>query len=355
MEVFLDVIYKWFKRNRRELPWRQTTEPYYIWLSEIILQQTRVAQGTKYYLRFVERFPTVNDLAKATEDEVLKAWQGLGYYSRARNLHFTAKHIQSEFNGKFPSDYKGILKLKGVGPYTAAAIASIAFDLPYATVDGNIYRVLARYYGISTPVDSSKGRKEIETIAGELVPDRNAGFHNQALMEFGALQCIPQTPDCKNCVLLRTCFAAKNKQVQQLPVKTKKIKQQKRYFYYYFIENGEKVYIEKREGKDIWRNLYQFPLFETKEPLTEGEILNNTENVGFFKQCHFNIKRLSAEKKHILSHQVIFSRLVSVEISDSRCVDPKYIQVNKKDISKFAVPRLIEEFIKELNLNEKKD
>ena len=348
MDAFLDVIYNWFKENKRDLPWRQTAEPYYIWLSEIILQQTRIVQGTKYYLRFIERFPTVKDLAEATEDEVLKEWQGLGYYSRARNLHFTAKYIHNELSGLFPCSYEEIFRLKGVGPYTAAAIASIAFDLPYPALDGNIYRVLSRYFGISSPIDSEKGRKEIEQIAIELMPEKNAGFHNQALMEFGALQCVPKSPDCKKCVLNESCFARQNKMVDKLPVKIKKIKQQIRYFYYYLIECGEIIILQKREGKDIWRNLYQFPLYESDKPLNENKILN-VENIPSLEKCVVNIKMLTAVKKHILSHQVIFARLIFVEIENDDCLDNGFIRANKKDISKFAVPRLIEEFIKDLN------
>ncbi len=353
MDTFLCTIYNWFKENKRELPWRQTTDPYYIWLSEIILQQTRVAQGTKYYLRFIERFPKVKDLADATEDEVLKEWQGLGYYSRARNLHYTAKYIQNELNGVFPSDYKEILRLKGVGHYTAAAIASIAYDLPYPAIDGNVYRVFSRYFGISTPIDSEKGKKEILQVAMDLMPQQNAGFHNQALMEFGALQCVPKSPACENCGLFNTCYAVQNNLVEKLPVKTKKIKQQNRYFYYYFIERGEIVFFEKREGDDIWKNLYQFPLFESDKLLDEDEILKR-DNIPFLHDCNFNIKKLSPVKKHVLSHQIILARMVFIEIQDDKCFNKKFIQVNKKDISKFAVPRLIEEFIKDFNLDEKK-
>ena len=347
MDDFLGIIYSWFKKNMRELPWRQTTDPYRIWLSEIILQQTRVVQGTNYYLRFIEKFPSIKDLANATEEEVLKEWQGLGYYTRARNLHFTARYIQDKLNGKFPSDYKSILGLKGIGSYTAAAIASIAFDLPYPAVDGNIYRFFSRYFGISTPVDTIKGIKEIEQIAKELMPSKNAGFHAQALMEFGALQCIPKSPNCIHCVLLETCYAAQNNLVELLPVKSKKIKQRIRYFYYYFIENNENVFIEKRTGNDIWKNLYQFPLFESAKSLTEDEILKK-RHLDIFSEC--NIKKISGVKKHVLSHQIIFARFIYVEITGGKCINKKFIEVNKKDISKFAVPRLIEEFIDDLNL-----
>jgi A/G-specific adenine glycosylase len=353
MEAFLGEIYNWFKKNKRDLPWRQTTDPYSIWLSEIILQQTRVVQGTKYYLRFLEKFPSVKILAGATEDEVLKVWQGLGYYSRARNLHVTAKYIQNECNGVFPANFNDIVKLKGIGPYTAAAIASIAFDLSYPAIDGNVFRVFSRYFGILTPIDSDKGKKEIQQIAHELMPQKNAGFHNQALMEFGALQCVPKSPDCGNCVLRKTCYAAQNKRVDDLPVKSKKIKQKARYFYYYYMESGGSTFIEKREKNDIWRNLYQFPLLESQKQLTEKEIL---ENATFYVNNENSIiKKLSDQKKHVLSHQVIFARLVSVEILKPESLEGKFIQVNKKDIFKFAVPRLIEEFIKDLNLNEKND
>ncbi len=348
MDGFSIEIYKWYNVYKRELPWRESTNPYFIWLSEIILQQTRVAQGTKYFLNFKSQFPTVNLLASATEDEVLKLWQGLGYYSRARNLHSTAKIIVNEFNGQFPADYKKLLKLKGVGSYTAAAIASIAFNLPHPTVDGNIYRVLARYFGIETPIDTNRGKKEFYNIAEDLISHENPGMHNQALMEFGALQCVPTSPGCKICPLAQTCYAYKNGEINTLPVKSKKTKQRKRYFYFYYFENGNYFFLEKRTGKDIWQNLYQFPLIETEKELSDSEILKN----GFPGNSGLkgNIKSVSAKRKHILSHQIIYARAIHIEIKNKDFKSDAFIQVNKKDIHKFAVPRLLEQFFEDFGI-----
>jgi A/G-specific adenine glycosylase len=346
MGSFTLEIYKWFNNNKRDLPWRNTSDPYKIWISEIILQQTRVAQGMSYYNRFVDEFPTVFHLANAHEDTVLKLWQGLGYYSRARNLHFTAKFIVNSYNGVFPSDYKSILSLKGIGNYTAAAISSIAFDLPYAAVDGNICRVISRFYGITTPIDSEKGKAEIQKIADDLVDRRNPGFHNQAFMEFGALQCVPKSPDCKICPLEENCYAANNNLIEKIPVKEKKVKQRTRFFYYYVIESMDSILLEKRTGKDIWENLHQFPLIESDSELTENEIFSLETPVKTIKNANF--KSVSAHVKHILTHQTIYARFIHIEVEDFNLNDSNFIRVNKKDIYKFAVPRLLENYLKEL-------
>lgn len=347
MDSFSNIIYNWYNKNKRDLPWRSTKDAYKIWLSEIILQQTRVAQGTAYYLRFVEKFPTIEHLARAKEDEVLKLWQGLGYYSRARNLHATAKIIVNQYGGTFPNTHKQILALKGIGPYTAAAIASFAFGLSYPTVDGNVYRVLARYFGISTPIDSSTGKKEFQQLAEELIINKEPGLHNQSLMEFGALQCTPKSPKCHECPLKETCFALENKLVNTLPIKEKKIKQHKRYFYYYLLKDKDCIYIQKRTAKDIWQNLYEFPLFESKLELTDEQLLK--EPVPFFDKTSFIINGISAPQKHILSHQIIHARLIYVELKVHNHIPYTLIRVNKKDISKFAVPRLIEQFLSTFN------
>ncbi len=343
MESFTQKIYWWYINNKRDLPWRETSDPYKIWISEIILQQTRVVQGMGYYNRFVEKFPTVFDLASASEDTVLKLWQGLGYYSRARNLHTTAKLIVKEHKGIFPNDYKSILSLKGIGNYTAAAIASIAFNLPHAAVDGNIYRVISRYFGIITPIDSQKGKTEIQKIANDLITVKNPGFHNQAFMEFGALQCLPKSPDCNSCPLQETCYSAKSGLTDQIPVKEKKVKQRTRFFYYYIIENKNTILLEKRIGNDIWKNLHQLPLIESESELSEIEIIkmktpvNNHENV--------NLKSISGKVKHVLTHQTIYARFIHIEAEDFYSNDSNFIKVNKKDIYKFAVPRLLENYL----------
>lgn len=346
MDSFTHEIYRWFNSNKRDLPWRETSDPYKIWISEIILQQTRVAQGVSYYNLFVEEFPTIFDLANASEDTVLKLWQGLGYYSRARNLHFTAKFIVNNYNGIFPNDFKSILSLKGIGNYTAAAIASIAFDLPHAAVDGNINRVISRYFGISTPIDSEKGKSEIQKIANDLISENNPGFHNQAFMEFGALKCVPKSPECNTCPLQETCYAAKNSLTDQIPVKEKKVKQRTRFFYYYIIECRNSILLEKRTGNDIWKNLHQFPLIESEYKLTEDEIFNLATPIKTLENANF--KSISGSVKHVLTHQTIYSRFVHIEAEDFNLKDSNIIKVNKKDIYKFAVPKLLENYLKEL-------
>lgn len=345
MNDFLHNIYKWYTKNQRALPWRTTTDPYKIWLSEIILQQTRVAQGISYYQQFTERFPSVYDLANASEDEVLKLWQGLGYYSRARNLHETAKNVVANYDGTFPRNYHEIKNLKGIGTYTAAAIASIAFGLPYPAIDGNIYRVLARFFGISSPVDTMQGKKIFEKIARELIQDRNPGFHNQALMEFGALQCIPKSPDCGNCPVRTTCFAAIHKKVAELPLKTKKTKQRNRYFYYFFLESGEYTWLEKRKKNDIWKNLYQFPLIESQQELTDEDLTK--VQPAFLNETSYNVKSISSSKKHVLSHQVIFARIIHLELEKTAQLNSSFNRVAIKDIHTFAVPRLVEKLMKQ--------
>ena len=271
---FSKVLLKWYLQNKRDLPWRNTTNPYYIWLSEVMLQQTRVAQGTPYFLKFTTVFPTVFDLAKAHEEDVLKLWQGLGYYSRARNLHKTAQFVAFELNGKFPDTYEKLLKLKGIGTYTAAAIASFSYNEAVPVVDGNVFRVLSRYFDIETDISSSEAKKEFTVLANELLPKDKANVFNQAIMEFGALQCVPKSPDCSNCVLNDCCLALQKKKVGQLPVKLKKLKVSKRYFnYLVFLDEHNKTIIQKRTDKGIWHNLYEFPLIETTIPESDAVIV----------------------------------------------------------------------------------
>jgi len=348
MTHFTNTIHRWYEQNKRDLPWRETTDPYKIWISEIILQQTRVAQGIDYYKRFTESFATVHELAAASEDEVLKLWQGLGYYLRARNLHNAARTIVQNYGGTFPDKYEEIIKLKGIGQYTAAAIASIAFSIPKATVDGNVYRVLSRYFGIETPIDSTKGIKEFSHLAEEMLDRNDPGTFNQALMEFGAIQCIPKNPDCEHCPLTNTCQAFSSNLVDVLPIKEKKTKQSKRYFYYFLFENGDTIYLEKRTGNDIWKNLYQLPLKEETNELSDEEIIN--QQIPYIIGGTANLVSVSKQKKHILSHQIILARLIHVEISDETRIRKGLISVNKKDIFKFAVPRLVELFFEDLGL-----
>ena len=271
---FSKIVTTWYLTNKRDLPWRKTDNPYHIWLSEIMLQQTRVAQGLPYYLSFTAAFPTVFDLANAEEEQVLKLWQGLGYYSRARNLHGTAKHIANELNGIFPPDYKNLLKLKGVGEYTAAAIASFSYNEVVPVVDGNVYRVLSRYFNIETDIASAKAKKEFSFVAQEVMDKKNPALFNQAIMEFGALQCVPKNPNCEICPLNRSCAALANKKVSELPVKMKKLKVRNRFLNYLFIlDNENKTRINQRTSKGIWHNLYEFPLVETENLESDEHVL----------------------------------------------------------------------------------
>src|ERR1051325_11203457 len=268
-------IAAWYKANKRDLPWRNVRDPYLIWLSEIILQQTRVEQGLPYYFRFAEKYPTVHHLAKAKEAEVMKLWQGLGYYSRARNLHAAAKHIAFELNGKFPATFHEVLRLKGVGTYTAAAIASFAYGEAQAVVDGNVYRLLSRYFGIKAPIDSTKGKKQFLELASSLLDRKDPGTHNQAIMEFGARQCVPKNPSCGTCPLGNSCFARAKKKVNMLPVKEKKTKISERHFHYFLVRHRGYVWINHRSGKDIWKGLYDLPLIESAKAVRTEKIFSS--------------------------------------------------------------------------------
>jgi len=340
-----DKLISWYNVNKRDLPWRKTTDPYRIWISEIILQQTRVAQGYNYYVNFIQRFPTVAVLAQAEEDEVLKYWQGLGYYSRARNLHKAAKQIINSFNGVFPTNHSDILTLSGVGEYTAAAICSFAYNQPYAVVDGNVYRVLSRLFGIETPIDSAKGKKEFAELAQQLLNKKQPASHNQAIMEFGALKCTPSSPDCMDCPLQTICHAYELKETEQFPVKEKKTKVSNRYFNYLFIENGANTYLKKRKGKDIWTGLYEFPLIETDKLLSGKDLLKNIDFQQLFMGIEININNVSKPIKHVLSHQVISAQFISICINDKSFSLQEHICIPIGDLEKYPVSRLIEIFL----------
>ena len=276
---FSKTLTTWYLENKRDLPWRKTTNPYSIWLSEIMLQQTRVAQGLPYYIAFTTTFPTVFDLANASEEQVLKLWQGLGYYSRARNLHATAKNIAENLNGIFPQDYKNLLKLKGVGEYTAAAIASFSYNEVVPVVDGNVFRVLSRYYNVKTNIASANTKKEFTLLAQEVISKDNPALFNQAIMEFGALQCVPKNPNCNICPLNRSCAALSLKKVSELPIKSKKAKVKNRFLNYLFVlDERNKTTINKRTTKGIWHNLYEFPLIETETLEAENIVLELIQN-----------------------------------------------------------------------------
>ena len=306
------ILATWYLENKRNLPWRETTNPYEIWLSEIMLQQTRVAQGLPYYEAFTKAFPTVFDLANASEEQVLKLWQGLGYYSRARNLHETAKYIATELNGIFPANYKDLLKLKGVGEYTAAAIASFSYNEVVPVVDGNVFRVLARYFNVPTDIASAKAKKEFTDLAFEVISKKNPALFNQSIMEFGALQCVPKNPNCNNCPLNTSCAALANHKVNQLPVKIKKLKVKNRFLnYLYVFDNDNKTTINKRTAKGIWHNLYEFPLVETEIETSEEEVLSLIQN----KLDRISeIKLLESDTIiHKLSHQHLYIKFWKVK------------------------------------------
>lgn len=338
---FSKKILQWYQENKRELPWRQSTDPYKIWLSEIMLQQTRVAQGIPYYEKFLEAFPSVHDLATASEETVLKLWQGLGYYSRARNMHSTAKIIVAEYGGSFPNTYHELLKLKGVGDYTASAIASICFNEPQPVVDGNVYRVLSRYFGVDIPINSTKGTKYFKELAKKVMDSKDIRDYNQGIMEFGALQCAPKKPYCLICPLKDGCVALNENRIQDLPLKLKKGKIRERFFNYIVLMDKNKgTRLEQRKGKGIWQGLFQFPLIETQEPGIETEI-EKTLTEQFPKLAIESIRLYNEEPiVHKLSHQHLKTRFWIVQLN-SVLAD----NVSWSNIEDFPVPVLIANFI----------
>ena len=345
---FSKILISWYSVNKRNLPWRETQNPYYIWLSEIILQQTQVKQGLPYYLTFIEHFPTVYDLANANEELVLKLWQGLGYYSRARNLHFAAQYIVKECNGVFPNTYKTLLKLKGVGDYTASAIASICFNEATAVVDGNVYRVLARYFGIETPINTTEGIKQFKALAQELIDKKDPATFNQAIMEFGAMQCRPKTPDCLFCPLQATCIAYNKGNIGNLPVKLKKVKVKQRYFNFLVFQfNNETTLLEKREGKGIWQNLYQFPLWETNTNVSLNDCTAFLKSYKHTKGVSFQLSKYNdAPKIHKLSHQHLSVTFWIVKVDASANGGVPF-----KMVHEYPVPILLGNFIEAFGFN----
>jgi A/G-specific adenine glycosylase len=345
--IFHKTLIDWYLQNKRDLPWRHTTNPYEIWLSEIMLQQTRVAQGMPYFFAFTTAFPTVFDLAAASEEQVLKLWQGLGYYSRARNLHKTAQYIATELSGIFPQNYNELLKLKGVGTYTAAAIASFAYNEAVPVVDGNVFRVLARYFDVETDIAQAATKNEFAALAFELMPKNNPAIFNQAIMEFGALQCVPKSPDCGVCVFSDSCAALQKKKVEQLPVKSKKLKVRNRYFNYLVFEDLQRnTLINKRTDKGIWHNLYEFPVYETDKEegfdcvneQVQGEYGNGKSNPIIYE---YNAKSIV----HKLSHQHLHIKFWKVKVGETL-----ENAIDTETLRSFPFPIVIHNFIeKELN------
>ena len=344
---FSNLLIKWYLQKKRDLPWRNTINPYLIWLSEIMLQQTRVAQGMPYFLSFTTAFPTVFDLAKANEEQVLKLWQGLGYYSRARNLHQTAQYIATELNGIFPDTYIDLLKLKGVGEYTAAAIASFAYNEVVPVVDGNVFRVLSRYFDIETDIAQASAKKEFAALAFELMPKDSPAIFNQAIMEFGALQCVPKSPNCSICVFNESCAALQKNKVDQLPVKTKKLKVRNRYFNYIVAsDENENTLIQKRTSKGIWHNLYEFPLLETEKEEDFDFVSEQIQN-EYFKENTISSILETNDKSivHKLSHQHLHIKFWKVSLNGTIKEG-----INHEKLKTFPFPIVIHNYIeKELN------
>jgi A/G-specific adenine glycosylase len=345
--LFSIKIIDWYQQNKRNLPWRTTKDPYKIWLSEIILQQTRIAQGLPYYQTFVKNFPDVKSLAAAKPDKVLRLWQGLGYYSRARNLHACAKQVVKNLNGKFPSSFEELKKLPGIGDYTAAAIASISFREPVAVVDGNVFRVLARVFGIDKDIASTEGKKYFFKIANELIPTDTPDIFNQAVMEFGALHCTPQNPKCETCPFEKSCVANAKDMQKLLPVKAPKQKVRKRYFNYVVIEQNGKLLMRKRAAGDIWNGLYDFHLIETKKSTTPSKILSQEAELD-----KLVIEDVSILYKHILSHQQLITRFIVCSVESPKALQSLMKEgalrfYSKSQVEKIPKPILVNRFLKE--------
>ena len=341
---FTNLLIEWYLQKKRDLPWRNTTNPYPIWLSEIILQQTRVAQGMPYFYAFLESFPTVKELAIADEQQVLKLWQGLGYYSRARNLHQTAQYIANELDGVFPNSYAGLIQLKGIGEYTASAIASFAYNEPVPVVDGNVFRVVSRYFGIESDISTGKTKKEFTALAAELLPKEQPALFNQAIMEFGAMHCTPKNPDCENCIFNSSCVALQKGLVGQLPFKSKKIKIRKRYFNYIVLQDKKgNTKIQQRTDKGIWHNLYEFPLFETTQEEGFETIAPLIKNDTDFGDSVVSIQEANPISLiHKLSHQHLYIKFWKVTVNNTLTDG-----VNPEQLRTFPFPIVIHNFIEE--------
>ncbi|MEI6594079.1 MAG: A/G-specific adenine glycosylase [Bacteroidota bacterium] len=348
-------IINWYKKNKRDLPWRNTSDPYFIWLSEIILQQTRVEQGLPYYHKFIAKYKTVKKLAEANNDDVMKLWQGLGYYNRASNMLKTAREIVENYQSVFPKTYEELIKLTGIGPYTAAAISSFAYNESRAVVDGNVSRVLSRIFAIEEPINSSKGKNLFEKIANEILDKKNPGLNNQAIMELGALVCKPRQPLCDNCPVRLNCEAFKKNSVQDFPQKIKKNKPRNRFVNYFYIEQNNTIYIIQRTEKQIWKGLFELPNFDTESSLNEFEIINQIDFKNMFQKSEtFQIKK-TFSIKHQLTHQTIYANFFNLSSSKKiKLLNESYMLVDIGDINKYAVSRLFDKFLNYLNLHSNK-
>jgi len=343
ISIVSTLLSEWYEVHQRALPWGRFPNPYTVWLSEIILQQTRVEQGLPYYHAILERFPDVKALAEAPLDDLLKRWQGLGYYSRARNMHTAAKQVVNEFGGEFPKNYETLLQLKGVGEYTAAAISSIVYGELKAVVDGNVFRVLSRLFNIDTPINSTEGKRVFSTLAAELLDREHPSRHNQAMMEFGALQCVPLRPDCENCPLSAHCLGLSAERVAELPVKTKAVSKKNRYFLYLVPTFDKNTWLQQRLEKDIWQNLWEFPLIETAKPLSMERILEEPFLKTWFGEAYSIGNALTY--KHILSHRIIHACFLPIRIQQTLTIPTSWTKVPFDKIDTFAVSKMTENFL----------
>lgn len=343
---FSDELIHWYFKNKRDLPWRNTTNPYIIWLSEIILQQTRVEQGLPYFNRFLEKYPDVNSFAAAGEGDILNLWQGLGYYSRGRNMLKTARQVVAEFGGEFPVDYEQLIHLKGIGEYTAAAISSFSANHAKAVVDGNVFRVLARYFGISDPINSTKGKKLFQDVANDVLNKENPGLHNQAMMEFGAMLCKPKSPDCEICPVKSGCYAYNNNAIAGLPQKLKKTKIRERFLNYIVVTNGDTILMNKRGEKDIWANMHDLPLFESAHRITAEQVLSLPEFKSHFGENTLIINTYPI-KKHVLTHQHLHAQFIHIDKTPIK-LEQKWFHINVNNLKNIAMPKIIFIFINNL-------
>ncbi len=343
--TFKNILIDWYEDHKRDLPWRHTTDPYKIWLSEIILQQTRVVQGMSYYEAFVTNYPTVSDLADASEDDVLTLWKGLGYYSRARNLHYSAKYIMEYHEGKFPTEYKDVIALKGVGKYTAAAICSFAYKLNYPVVDGNVLRVITRLYGITDAIDTPAVVKQVYALSESLIDTDRPDQYNQAIMEFGAMQCTPKSPNCETCPFADICVARAEDIIDQIPYKAKKIKRKSRFFHYIIWEDSGQTLVQRREEKDIWQGLYQYPLIET-DSSNELELADLSQNYKESTIVKMSVQKVSDVHMQKLTHRDIHTRFYHILVSDIQLVIKEdYFLVDQKKVPNFALPKVIDLYL----------
>ncbi|QQL49608.1 A/G-specific adenine glycosylase [Mucilaginibacter ginkgonis] len=336
---FSDTLINWYQSNKRDLPWRNTTDAYIIWLSEIILQQTRVEQGMPYFYRFAEKYPTVTDFAAAPEDDILKLWQGLGYYSRGRNMLVTAKLVKEQHGNVFPNRYDELIKLKGIGEYTAAAISSFAANEAKAVVDGNVYRVLSRYFGINEPINSTTGKKIFQQTANDVLNKEHAGLHNQAIMEFGAMLCKPKNPACGICPVKEGCYAFMHNATTALPVKLKKLKIRERFLYYFLVTDGTRILLNKRGDKDIWANMYDLPLIETIEPVVVTKMVQSNQVKDRFGNKIY-VKSVEGPHKHLLTHQRLMVTFITTDTKPNK-MEEGWFYTEVENLNKLALPKII--------------